>query len=61
MDELVEGMLPIGSRLSPNNGASGVVYFFPVPRDIFPVGFHVSLLKVGGEAMHVLVIGQQRV
>lgn len=37
MDELVEGVLPIGSWLSPHDRPSVVVYTFPVISDVFPI------------------------
>lgn len=43
MDELVEGVLPIGSWLSPHDRPSVVVYTFPVISDVFPIWLHVTL------------------
>ena len=31
------------------------------PEDLLSIRLHVSLLKVGGEAVHVLVVGEQGV
>ena len=54
MDELVEGVLPVGPWLAPSHRTSLVVHVLPAPSDIFPVRLHVTLLEVGSEAMHVL-------
>lgn len=43
MDELVEGMLPIGSWLAPDNWPSVVVYTCPVVSDVFSIWLHVTL------------------
>lgn len=37
MDELVEGVLPIGSWLSPHDRPSVVVHTFPLISDVFPI------------------------
>ena len=54
MNELIEGVLAVGARLSPNNGAGGVLNSPPVSGHILAIGFHVTLLEVGCEAVHVL-------
>src|SRR6266511_1943356 len=60
MDELIEGMLPVGARLTPDDGAGRDVYRLAVTVDVLAVALHVALLKVGGETVHVLVIRQNR-
>ena len=54
MDELVESMLSIGARFSPDNGPGGVVHQLTTMRYVFTVTLHVCLLEVGSEAMQVL-------
>lgn len=54
VDELVEGMLAVGARLTPDDGASRCLYLLARPRDILAVRFHITLLEVGGETVHVL-------
>lgn len=110
MDELVEGVLPIGPRLAPHDWSSVVVDAGAIFGDVLPIGLHVALktkqtghqrrhssrarnstptpqsvrflrsaaryagvtpadpppcvtdlLEVGGEAVHVLVVGQHGV
>mmetsp|Transcript_8499 Transcript_8499/g.12413 ORF Transcript_8499/g.12413 Transcript_8499/m.12413 type:complete len:207 (+) Transcript_8499:150-770(+) len=58
MDQLVKGMLPIGSRLSPNNGSSLDIHLLPVPANVLSIRFHITLLKVCRKTMHVLIIWQ---
>src|SRR5450432_4037606 len=60
MDELIERMLPVGARLSPYDRASGIVHNLPVTAYALAIAFHVSLLEVGGETVHVLVVGKDR-
>lgn len=43
MDELVEGMLPVGSWFAPDNRPSVVVYTRPVIGDVLSIGLHVAL------------------
>eukprot|EP00158_Paraphelidium_tribonemae_P008264 Partr_v1_DN28534_c0_g1_i1_m73882 len=56
VDELVEGVLAVSSRLSPDDGTGRVVNALSVTSDILAVGFHISLLEIGSEAVHVLII-----
>src|SRR5271163_3193116 len=58
MDQLVEGVLPIGSRLTPINRSSLVVDCSPIQRDMFTVALHRQLLQIGGESLEVLFVGK---
>lgn len=58
MNQLIKRMLPIGSWFSPNDWASLDLDTLATFRDVFSVGFHVTLLEVGSESMHVLIIRQ---
>ena len=56
--ELVKRMLPVGPRLTPDDW-SGLVRNRPAAAvNRFSVALHVALLEIGGEAVHVLVIGK---
>jgi len=57
MDELVEGVLPVGARLAPDDRARRVPHRSPVPVHALAVALHVTLLKIRWETMHVLVVG----
>src|SRR5882672_3935341 len=54
VDQLVEGMLPVGSRLSPVDGPGRVADLDPVECDVLAVALHRQLLQVRGEALQVL-------
>lgn len=43
MDELVEGVLPVGPRLPPHDGSGVIVHTGAVFGDVLPVGLHVAL------------------
>ena len=58
MDKLIKRVLPVGSRLAPENWPRLHVNQLTGPVDAFAVTLHVALLEVCGEAMHVLVIRQ---
>ena len=58
MDQLVEGMLSVGARLSPVDGPGGVVDLGALPRDVLAVALHRQLLQVRGKALQVLLVGQ---
>ena len=60
VDELVESVLPVGARLAPDDGAGLVAHLFPVAAHVFAVALHVALLEIGGEAVQVLVVRQDR-
>ncbi len=57
MDQLIKGMLAICPRLSPDNGATLIIDPLTISIYRFPVTLHISLLKICGEPVHVLVIG----
>lgn len=43
VNELVEGVLSIGSWFSPNDGSSVVIHTSARLSDVLPIGLHVSL------------------
>jgi len=50
MQELIKGVLPVGSRLAPDDGARGVVVDDPtLAVDALAVALHVALLEVRGK------------
>src|ERR1700691_6058106 len=51
VDQLVERVLSIGSRLAPVNRAGVVVDPLPFKGDMFSIAFHGELLKIGGKAL----------
>mmetsp|Transcript_33483 Transcript_33483/g.81083 ORF Transcript_33483/g.81083 Transcript_33483/m.81083 type:complete len:339 (-) Transcript_33483:241-1257(-) len=51
-------MLSVGSWFSPDDGSSLVGDLVAVSGNVLSVGFHISLLEVGSESVHVLVIWQ---
>src|SRR4030095_304462 len=60
MNQLVEGMLTIGARLTPVDRASIVADSFAVYGDVFAIALHRQLLQIGGEALQVLLVRQHR-
>ncbi len=60
VDQLVERMLAVSTRLTPDDWARLVIHCIAVTVNVFTVGFHVALLEVGREAVHILVIRQNR-
>jgi len=56
VEELEEGVLGVGAGLAEQDGAGGVLDIVSAAGDSLAVGFHGKLLKVGGEAVHVLVV-----
>lgn len=54
MDQLIEGVLTVGSWFAPNDGTSVVVHSTPVASNVFAVAFHVALLKIRSESVHIL-------
>ena len=75
MDKLVEGVLTVGTALSPDDGLlvsivrlaskiekthSGLVVDpGSVLGNALSVGFHITLLEVIGKLLHVLIVRQQ--
>ncbi len=61
VDELVEGMLAVGTRFAPEDRTRLVVHALGIAVNGLAVGFHVGLLEVGGEAVEVLVVREHGV
>ena len=60
MDQLVEGVLAVGSRLAPEDFAGVVRHWRAVSAHGLAVGLHRQLLQIGGETGQVVRIGQYR-
>src|ERR1035441_2936604 len=58
VDELVKGVLAVRARLAPDDRPGDGLDRLAVAGDALAVAFHVALLEVGGEAVHVLVVGE---
>src|SRR3954471_4810585 len=58
MNQLVEGVLTVGSRFTPDNWAGAEVNFFAFAGDALTIAFHVTLLEVSRKTRKVLVVGQ---
>ena len=60
MDQLIKGMLAIGSRLAPIDRAGLSLNGRPIERYVFAVALHCQLLEIGRETLQVLIVGQHR-
>src|ERR1700722_16393154 len=56
MDQLIERMLAIGSRLTPVNGTGLVSHCGPFERDMLTIALHGQLLQICREAFEVLLV-----
>src|ERR1700738_2882544 len=60
MNQLIERVLSVGSRLAPVDGPGRVVNLGPLKRHVFAVALHRQLLQVGGKSLEVLLVRQDR-
>ena len=60
MDELVECVLPVGSRLPPDDRSGLIVHRPALQIDMLAIALHIELLQVGRQAPEIMVIGQDR-
>src|SRR5690606_3344400 len=58
MNQLVERMLPVGSRFTSNDRSGLIRHALAVTINVFPVAFHIALLKISGKPMQVLIVWQ---
>lgn len=56
MNQLIEGMLPIGSRFAPHDWSSIIVHTDALPGDVLPIRFHIPLIK-NGRTFHQAYLG----
>ena len=61
VDQLIESVLAVGPRLPPDDRAGRIVDGLAIDGHRFAVALHITLLKIGGEAMQRLVIGEDGV
>src|SRR5262245_52293152 len=60
MDQLVEGVLAVRTRLAPVDGTGLVIDRAAIARDMFAVALHGQLLQIRREALQVLLVWQDR-
>ena len=60
VQELIEGVLPVGAGFTEDNGAGRIVDRLAEAVDMLTVGFHVELLQMRREAAECLGIRQHR-
>src|SRR5271157_6409612 len=58
VDQLIERVLAIGSRLAPINRACRVIHLGTLEGHVLAVALHGQLLEIGGESFQVLLVGQ---
>src|SRR4029078_88321 len=58
MDQLIERMLTVGSRLAPKNLPGIVVDTHAIERDVLAIALHGELLEIGGKPLQILVVRQ---
>src|SRR5690606_32671408 len=58
--ELIERVLSVRARLTPDHRPRLVVDHRPFTRDALAVRLHVSLLEVGRETVQILIVGKDR-
>src|SRR5271156_6658563 len=58
MDQLVERMLAVGSRLAPINCAGLIIHMRAVECDVLSIALHRQLLQIRGETLQVLLVGE---
>src|SRR5438874_4178839 len=60
MDQLIKGVLSVGSRFTPEDGTRVVGDGFSIECHILAVALHGQLLEVGGEALEILFVREHR-
>src|SRR5690606_10969011 len=58
MNELVKGMLAVGTRLAPDDGPCLIIHRIAFAIHILAITFHIALLEVRRKPMQVLVVGE---
>src|SRR5215469_18208398 len=51
MDQLIERVLAVGSRLTPVDRTGVLPYRLSIQCDVLAIAFHRQLLKIGGKAL----------
>src|SRR6516164_4694775 len=60
VNQLIEGMLAVGSWLSPVDRSGLVIDLLAMERDVLAVAFHGQLLEIRWKAFEVLLVRQYR-
>src|SRR5215470_8271268 len=60
MDELIKGVLAVGSRFTPVDGAGLVIDLGAVEDNVLAIALHCQLLQVRRETLEVLLIRKNR-
>src|SRR6516165_1753069 len=60
MDQLIEGMLTVGPRLTPIDRPRVVIHCDPVDCYMLAVALHGELLEISRKALQILLIRQHR-
>src|SRR5262245_5494469 len=60
VDQLIKGMLAVGPRLTPVNGAGVTRHLRTIECNMFAVALHCQLLEISRESLQVLLIWQNR-
>src|SRR5664280_1257752 len=60
VNQLIERVLPIGSRLAPVNRPGIVIDFLAGERHVLAVALHSQLLQIGRKALQILLVWQHR-
>jgi AsmA protein len=58
VNQLIEGVLAVGARLAPVDGARLIIDMRAVDGNGFSVALHRQLLQISGKPLEVLVVGQ---
>ncbi len=60
VNKLVEGVLPVGAGLAPDNGPGLVIDRSAFQVNMLAIAFHIKLLQVGTQATEIIVVRQNR-
>src|SRR5580698_2697395 len=58
MDQLVKGVLTVGSWLAPKDRARLIVNRSSIESNVFSVALHRQLLEIGWKTLEVLLVGK---
>ena len=57
MDQLIERVLPVSTRLAPNNRTCLPFDVIAFEVDVLAIALHLQLLQISWEALHVVRVG----
>ena len=58
MDQLIERMLTVGTRLAPKDRPGIIIDLHAIERDVLTVALHGELLEIRGKPLQILFVGQ---